>query len=183
MEGEAFRWEDDVMTGLGDLPGGEFSSIAYDVSSNGLVVVGSSESDLGEEAFRWENDTMVGLGGLVAPWDDILESRAYGVSADGSVVVGESFYGSGPLSNFAFIWTEEDGMLYLQELLETNYGLDLTGWTLKSAQGVSDDGLTIVGYGFNPDMRMEGWIAVIPEPATVLLLGLGSLALRFFSRK
>src|SRR5438876_4812270 len=37
---QAFRWESGVMTGLGDLPGGDFSSAAYGVSADGSVVVG-----------------------------------------------------------------------------------------------------------------------------------------------
>ena len=41
------------MVGLGDLPGGDFSSIAQDVSDDGSVVVGIGNSASGEEAFRW----------------------------------------------------------------------------------------------------------------------------------
>lgn len=40
------------------------------------------------------------------------------------------------------------------------------------------DGLTIVGWGYNPDGYDEAWIATIPEPTTLLLLGFGGLALR-----
>jgi len=39
------------MTSLGDLPGGIFESIAYDVSTNGEIVVGYSITDIGIEAF------------------------------------------------------------------------------------------------------------------------------------
>jgi len=38
---------------LGDLPGGEYSSIANDVSGDGSVVVGESRSEDGRQAFRW----------------------------------------------------------------------------------------------------------------------------------
>ncbi len=53
--------------GLGDLPGGRFSSYASGVSADGSVVVGSSESTamFTVEAFRWTQSTgMVGLGDL-----------------------------------------------------------------------------------------------------------------------
>lgn len=51
--------------GLGDLHGGEFSSIANGISPDGSVVVGSSRSVNGIEAFRWsEQQGMVGLGDL-----------------------------------------------------------------------------------------------------------------------
>ena len=48
---------------------------------------------------------------------------------------------------------------------------------MAGARGISDDGLTIVGFGNNPSSQTEGWIAVIPEPATLTLLALGSLTL------
>jgi hypothetical protein len=56
------------------------------------------------------------------------------------------------------------------------HGLDLTGWTLDAAYGVSADGRTIVGYGSGPD-GAEAWMAVIPEPSTGLLLALGLVGL------
>jgi len=53
------------MVGLGDLPGGSFSSYADGVSANGSVVVGYGNSANGNEAFRWTQGTgMVGLGDL-----------------------------------------------------------------------------------------------------------------------
>ena len=67
--------------GLGDLPGGNFHSLVDDMSSDGSVVVGSSESASGLEAFRWTEDTgMVGLGDLPG---GLLNRHARGVSAEG----------------------------------------------------------------------------------------------------
>src|SRR5262245_47092881 len=77
---------------LGDLPGGGLSSFATGVSADGSVVVGSSSSATSgpnpddREAFRWTAATgMVGLGFL--PGGTFSDSGAFGVSADGSVVV------------------------------------------------------------------------------------------------
>jgi hypothetical protein len=43
--------------------------------------------------------------------------------------------------------------------------LDLSGWILTSATGISADGLTIVGVGVNPAGQNEGWRAVLaPQP-------------------
>ena len=46
---------------LGDLPGGDFHSVAWGVSPEGSVVVGMSNSLAGPEAFRWEDGVMAGL--------------------------------------------------------------------------------------------------------------------------
>ena len=165
---EAFRWiESQGMEGLGELLGGEYYSRALGVSADSLVIVGESKSISGWEAFRWENGTMIGLGDLSGGefW-----SAAYDVSADGSIVVGKSgVEGSGCSSKppdciAAFIWDAVNGMRNLKEVLEGEYGLDLTGWELWEATGISCDGLTIVGTGRNPDRYIEAWIATISKP-------------------
>ena len=64
-------------------------------------------------------------------------------------------------------------MRELQRVLSDDYGLDLEGWTLTDVAGISDDGLTIAGTGLNPNGAFEGWIAIIPEPVTAVLVGTG----------
>ena len=46
-----------------------------------------------------------------------------------------------------------------------------------SANGISADGLTIVGIGLNRNGDREAWMAILPEPSTALLLGSGLLGL------
>ncbi|MEN6426053.1 MAG: PEP-CTERM sorting domain-containing protein, partial [Phycisphaerales bacterium] len=159
---EAFRWTAaGGMVGLGDLAGGSFESYAHAVSADGSVVVGRGFSASGSEAFRWTaSGGMVGLGDLAG---GSFYSQAAAVSANGSVVVGRSFSASG---DEAFIWNNVDGMLSLASVL-TGYGADLTGWSLLYAAGISADGLTIVGYGMNPDRYGEAWIATLPSPVPV----------------
>jgi len=166
---EAFRWtEGGGMQGLGDLLGGSNFSYAYAVSGDGQVVAGLANSGLGTEAFRWlEGGAMVGLGDLPG---GAYNSAAYATSQDGSVVVGRGNY-TGSDSD-AFIWDDTHGMRELKQVL-IDLGLDLTGWNLQDAKGISANGQTITGFGINPSGFKEAWVATIPEPSTALLVGLG----------
>lgn len=94
----AFRWINGSMVDLGTLSAGNASnSFANAVNADGSVVVGSAVKDMPDtdsgfemRAFRWDADSgnMIDLGSLLA--DNSGWSRAYAVSADGSVVVGQS---------------------------------------------------------------------------------------------
>jgi len=107
---------------------------------------------------------MISLGTLGTSTFDRSVSTALAVSADGSIVVGWTTVDSSP-DVAAFIWDEVGGMKNLKEVLENDYGLDLTGWTLggvvSGATGISADGLTITGRGRNPNGDTEAWIAVL----------------------
>ena len=155
---EAFRWTlEDGMVGLGDLPGGTSQSSQPGVSPDGSIVVGASISGAGYEAFRWTATTgMVGLGDLVAV---NFASGASGVSGNGAIV-GHSGFDTDAHQQ-AFIWDEQNGMRSLQDVLAIDFGLDLTGWSLRHATAISSDGLTIVGYGHNPDGFWEAWVVVL----------------------
>jgi len=130
---------------------------AHGVSPDGAVIVGST----GGQAFRWTSGT-----GIVR----IGPGAALDASFDGSVVVG-----GGP--DGAFIWDAGAGRRLLSDVLVTEFGLDLTGWTLTGARAVSYDGRTIVGSGFNPSGQVEAWIAVVPEPHTGVLVMVGLLGM------
>ena len=88
---QAFRWTaTEGMVSLGSLS--STSSQAYDVSADGSVIVGSMDSPdtvsgaVFGEAFRWTQATgMVGLGALPGYR---VDSRALGISGDGTVIVG-----------------------------------------------------------------------------------------------
>jgi uncharacterized membrane protein len=166
---EGFRWtEAGEILFLGDLPGDRFLTGPVAISFDGSAIVGESESEHGLEAFRWtQAGGMVGLGDLPG---GIFESRALDVSGDGSFVIG---FASSELGREAFLWDAERGLRGLTSVLEEDFGLDLRGWSLDEATGISNDGLTIVGRGVNPQGDQEAWIAVLPEPSTLLLEGIG----------
>ena len=151
---EAFRWTSSGMIGLGDLPGGPFHSIAYAISADGSMIAGYSIPSSGDHAaFRWTAGTgMLGLGAL--PCDTFSIARA--ASADGSIIVGDPQTSSG---DCVFVWDAQRGIRRLSEVMATDYGLTLTGWTLRRATAVSQNGHVIVGYGINPSGQTEGWIA------------------------
>jgi len=137
---------------LGLLPSADYGR-AEAASMDGSVVVGFCNVEADAQAFRWtESEGMQSLGS---------RTTAYDVSADGSVIVGSSYYFD------AFIWDEQNGMQSIKNILETSYGLNLNGWHLTVATAVSPDGLTIVGYGGNPQGNTEGWIAMFPKPAPI----------------
>jgi probable HAF family extracellular repeat protein len=118
----------------------------FAVSADGSTVVGG-DGFCG--AFRWTPSGGVQcLGALPG------QNSAYGtaLSADGSVVVGWSRF-----PYHSFIWDAAHGIRDLRDVLVTNYGLDLTGWTLDYAFGVSADAQVIVGWGTNPCGQQEGW--------------------------
>jgi hypothetical protein len=76
-----------------------------------------------------------------------------------------------------FIWTAESNeMRSLLEVLEEDFGADLTGWTLDDPPVVSADGNTIVALATNPDGDVEAFIAYVPEPAGGVYAGIALLA-------
>ncbi len=127
-------------TGVGDLPGGGFSSAATSVSADGSIVGGISFSEAGPdgEAFLWTAETgLMGLGDL--PGGDFL-SGVFGVSDDGLAAAGASFSAESALSMpplQSFHWTAETGLVPLG---------DLPGGTFSSfTLSISGDGRVVVG--------------------------------------
>jgi hypothetical protein len=71
-------------------------------------------------------------------------------------------------------------MRNLKEVLEAEFGLDLTGWTLEFAIGISADGTAIVGDGIDPEGHAVGWLARtrVPDASSpIVLLAFGGAAL------
>lgn len=181
---EAYRWTAETgAVGLDNENDRFQSSGANAVSADGLVVVGRGGStrlpenttipifgdpSLMTEGFRWtESSGLVGLG--LRPGGDF--SIANDVSADGSVIVG---FGSGQSRHSALVWTAANGWENIADLL-TKSGIDLDGWKLEEATGISANGSVVVGFGINPDGNTEAWRADltgligVPEPSTSLL--------------
>jgi uncharacterized membrane protein len=173
--GTAARWENGVLTLLDSGPG-YIRSMALGVSADGSVAVGMRHTSTGaNEGCFWRNGVVTGLGALTEG-----DPRGMGVdaSADGSVIIGtaegDTWWING---GTAFLWTADEGMRRIRDVLMHDCGLDLTGWQLTGAVGISDDGMTIVGNGINPSGLAEPWIAHVPEPATACAVAVGGLIL------
>lgn len=159
---EAFSWTiDGGMVGLGDLPGGGFSSGVTDITPDGRVLAGYGQVD-GDiwEGARWvDGGPIERIGGLPG-----MHTFPASVSADGKMIVG---YAS-PLdfsASEAVIWTEAAGWRLMADVLMDDYGLgaEIAGWTLGGCRGISNDGRTISGWGYNPDGNEEGWVVSLGE--------------------
>lgn len=177
IAGNGFRWENGVVTPVGP------ESLVQGMSADGSTIFGVHR----DGPFRWTAATgMVDLGRIpgstpsAAPYYD---SIPYASSLDGAIIVGggRGWYPNvdrTPASNVggpAYIWDAVHGMRDLRELLVSEFGFDLTGWTLEAATGISADGLTLTGFGINPQGCPEAWIAHLPEPSALLFLALGGV--------
>lgn len=149
---------------LGTLGGAQ--SVASAVSADGSVIAGWADLSSNQpHAAAWRYDGTIwspaDLGTLGGAF-----SHAFAVSGDGGTIVGQSEIGAG--GDSAFRWTEADGMESVQQLL-IDAGVDMSGWWLQTARGVSDDGSVIVGSGQNPSGMPQAWIARFSSGGTGLI--------------
>ena len=149
---QAWRW-----TAAGDVQdlGGNMDTVY--ISRDGKTIAGSAnDSNRIQQAAIWQSGTnwklLGGIPGGV-PYDGTNLSGANGVSADGSVIVGNAYTSDG--AAHAFRWDAGNGMVDLG-ILRSGKGLD------SSAVSTSADGNTIVGFdesaayqgGVVPNMRI-----------------------------
>lgn len=154
----AFRLENGIMQELGPILSSNGLDSRIRISADKQSIVGWADLGSGREAVLWRGGRTFGLGDL--PGGAFL-SEATAVSGHGSRIVGMSRIGT--TESAAFFWDRTHGMRNLKTVLGSDYGLDMEGWRMSWATGISDDGTTIVGYGMNPAGVTEGWLARLPE--------------------
>ncbi len=122
-------------TPTGDLPGGTFYSQTAFVSPDGVFASGFSDVGAGQRGFRWTKATgSIELSGLPA---NVTDGRAYGISGDGSVLIG--FMEQGPNTGVSFTWTPGGGIALLPSWANhpTVFALDMSydGTTISGTTG------------------------------------------------
>lgn len=135
--------------GLGNMSGELSSSRAWAVSLDGSTVVGESQTDQGTAGFRWTREG--GLTLLEDSGENGVQSVAYGVSENGSVIVGAYQSSESGGSREAFRWTSDSGIVGL--------GAPSGGRGESVAFGVSADGSVVVGTNVTPN----SWGIQVPE--------------------
>jgi probable HAF family extracellular repeat protein len=174
--GPAYRWTSSTgAVQLADLDPDSQTSIAFDISADGTVIVGTSVAATGEvHLVTWTgvNNTLTDLGILASR--DGVGASADATNANGSVIVGEAVTTVGNQNTaYAFIWDAAHGIRKLQDVLTNDYGLgsQLSGWQLTDATGISDDGNVIAGDGVYTDSNLnsynEAWLVTLYSAATL----------------
>ncbi|HEY0550587.1 MAG TPA: PEP-CTERM sorting domain-containing protein [Verrucomicrobiae bacterium] len=156
-DNRAFLYRDDV--GAVDIGAGS----GWGINNTGVVV--GEDSSL--HPVMYLNGQMIPLGGI---------GRATGINNFNLVV------GTVDADSFmhGFVWSQEEGMLDLNSLIDPN-----SGWFIASAGRVNDAG-QIVGWGFSLErgnIPTPFRLDPIPEPSTWTLLILGTGAFCFLRRR
>ena len=145
--GTAFRWT--PSDGLQALPsltpaaGSPSFASSNGISRDGSTIVGVSRgADNLVQAVFWRGLSVTALGYVPGTNPASAETEARAANADGSIIVGTNRL------DRAWRWTAASGMQDLN-LIATNAGLNLNGFVLTDAVGVSDNGQFITGNSFN----------------------------------
>ncbi len=143
------------------------------------------------QAFRWNraDAALTPLGSLSPAGGGNAgnnSSTAYSI-ADNGVTAGRSFFdalGTEPSYSIATVWDtsgtwDSSGAPKSVQALLNAAGVNTSAWTrLDLTYAVSDDGRTLAGYGtWAADGSRRGWVATIPEPATLALIAFGAIPL------
>jgi probable HAF family extracellular repeat protein len=171
---------DGAFTAMNDMPANLLQSQSHGVNASGQIVGGNVLTGVsGPQAFLWTPTTPNGSMGHRTDLGNLpnggLDSQALGINDIGQIV------GIGRDANSsirAFLWTQSDGMVNLNGLLDSSG----TGWSLGFANSINNLG-QIVGDGFydpdgpggTPGVAHAFLLTPVPEPSS--LIGSFSIAI------
>ena len=161
----AFVYRNGTMADLGTF-GGPYSG-AGGINDSGQVVGYADIDSNSSHAFLDSSGIMTDLGTLGGP-----DSAANGINASGQVV---GYANISSNSSHAFFYTTGTGLLDLNSLISPS-----SGWTLTTATAINDNGW-IVGNGFYNGTSRMFLLTPTPEPSTLILLGIGAIAVLGFA--
>lgn len=141
------------------------------MTSNGRTIFGIGGSGIyDQDLVRWDEFGVLTVLGSPA---DSLWTQLTSVSSDATFVSGR--YRSRANIDRPYLWSESAGFVDLVDELNRS-GADLLGMNSLTAMGTSDDGRTVVGYGYHQG-KARGWIAAntVPEPSALVAAGLGAM--------
>jgi len=143
---------------------GNFVGEAAAVTADGTYVVGSNYFRSLEENGAWRWDAENGV--VLVPG----MSYAFGVSGDGSAVVGSTgFFDDPPRS--PMVWREGSGTVTLSDFLAEHEVEIPDGWDMSGGlTGISADGNTLVGWAFGPSGMQSFVIRLQPPTSDVIFV-------------
>jgi uncharacterized membrane protein len=152
----AIRWTPGTGIELLPMLSGATSCFSYGISGDGNVIVGYCEIPvLGRRAFRWtQGEGTTALGALPGAM-----SVAMAANWTGTVIVGYSLQ----VWDGGWVWTQQTGMVRISSLLPP--GTIPPGYSPEGPRSVSFDGLTIAGWGDNPQFMSEAFVLRLPSSA------------------
>ena len=160
----AVVWTDRVPVDVVDRDGlavGEADGISVD----GRFVVGSSYTDINGNAGSWRWNSHSNTMTMIP-----LMTFAFGVSADGSTIVGNTGFFDDP-PRAAVVWRKSVGSMMLADYLAEEGIVVPDGWDLSGGlTGISADGRTIVGWGSGP-LGTQSYVIRIDAPDAIFAGG------------
>jgi uncharacterized membrane protein len=152
------------------LPGG--------CSADGRYIAGDVLPSIGlETAVLWRDGVAISLPPLIAG----RGAGAGAVTDDGNMVLGGCSAPGGVI--IPTIWINQSP-IRISDFYSQN-GVPVTqGWTIRTAGGVSGDGRIFTGTAIGPDgFTQLVYVATIPQPGPLALVGLTGSALAFRRRR
>lgn len=136
----------DLLTSPGTVNRGSFSA-TNGISRDGSTIVGVSAGPNNvNQAVYWRSGSITGLGFIPGTTPSQAPTSALAANADGSIIVGGLDVAIE--ASRAWRWTATTGIQDLN-LIATTAGLNLNGFVLTNAVGLSDNGQYIAGNSYN----------------------------------